>query len=490
MGKSLLVLVLVVVLVCPALADPGASVGHSDAQLLSYVQRVLTYSDDARTLLEDLQLSRFGVEQAESQFRTVVRPIADLAVDSTMRPRTGIEFSKRTRYGIDLSTGYASDGLGSDSNARSFARMSLPVFRHFGRAVNELPLTKAQLQDERRAFEVDRRLQHLIGEAVANHVALVLIGKVEEQAEHAVQRAARHVASAQARQSVGLVSKVDVHRAELGRLERVEAHEQAMVVAEMRREEYAELAQLDVAHVRAPSRLPELRPETDWPFMPSQRVEWHVQRLDERLAELDLRAAERRVLPDIRFEVAWLGTHYGDTFGESLRDQRDVYFSMRLNSDLDFASKRRNIRMQKITFDRIRRAGRTLERRLLREVRQAEAAVSAEERRLQLAALRRSEAEDALEVALARFERGIASNLGVIDAEASLAGAELGSLNTQGSYVSAVIGLALARGELSLPWLQNALQDVQLSDQTDEGNADEHESRIAEHRLRHPAERS
>ncbi len=457
-----------VLLAAPVFAAPPPQPTFSlhDGELLDYVQRVLAASDETLAMREDLTLSQLSLQNEQQRFRTVVRPIANLAVDSSTRPRTGLEFSRHTRLGIDLSAGYATDGFGNGASARSFARLGIPLFQRFGRDINELPLTKAELQQRRRELDYDRRLQHLIADAVKNHIGLVLAIELEQQAEYALSRAAKHTQAATARQRVGLISKVDVHRAELSRLDREQAYELARYSSELKREEYAELARLQPGSITPPENLPALSLTPGPGFLPAQRAEWHIQRLDERSALLDLQASKRRMRPDLKLEVAWLGTDYGSGFESYARDQSDVYLSLRLDSDLNFASKRRAVAAQEIAYQRLRRNGRTLERRLAREVRQATANVETLARRLTLAAMRREEAEKAQKVSLVRFERGIASNLDVVDAEAALAEAELGELQAAAGHLSAIIELALARGELSLPWLQRALAEHDPGHQT------------------------
>ncbi|MEM7098421.1 MAG: TolC family protein [Pseudomonadota bacterium] len=442
-----------------ALATPANSsrVDTHQDDLIDYVHQVVTHSDDALMLAEELTLSNFGVQQAQSQFRTVIRPIADLAVDSTTRPRTGIEFSRQTPWGIDVSAGYATDGFGSQGTQRSFAQVSIPVMARFGREVNELPLTRAQIHQRKRSLDVKRQKQRLISKAINQHIELILVERIEHQSEHSVSRASKHVASAKARQRVGLVSKVDVHRAELRRLQQVEQLEHARYVTQMQRESYAELARLHHTNVSPPTKLPNITSVPSQRFLPEWRPEWHAHQLDEKLAHLELSDARRRLLPDLNFQVKWLGTSYADQFEVLRRDGNDVYFSLRLQSDLDWRAKRRRINEREIALQRALRFGESLQRRLMREVRSAEANLKTDKQRLHLAKLKQKEANRALDVALARFERGIASNLDVIDAEQALSQAELAALTAEAGTLMAVVDLALARGELSLGWLDQAL---------------------------------
>ncbi len=434
----------------------GSSAGAEES-LIEYVERVLEISDEARSFQEDLVLAEDRVAVEEDQFRTVIRPVANLAVDSSTRPRTGIEFSRRTRMGIDLSAGYATEGFGSGASARSFARLGIPVFQGFGRVANELGLARAELQLRRSGLDIERRTQQLAALAIGNYIELVLARRLLAQSEVALGRSARHVVAASARQRVGLVSRIDVHRAELARLDRQNAFERASYAAELEREEYAELAQLTLAEVHVAGVLPAFTSVEASRFFPEQRPEWHMQQLDQRSAKLELESAVRRMKPDLRFEVAWLGSQYGNGFEDYTADSSDTYFSLRMDSDLNFLAKRRAIRTQKIAYERSLRTGQMLERRLEREVRQAESTVQSEVRNMDLAGQQHAEAQRALSVAQARFERGIASNLDVVDAEAALADAELGELLASAAHVSSVVQLALARGELSLGWLERSL---------------------------------
>ena len=437
-------------------ANDGAFT-RDQALLFGYVERVLEVSDEALALHEDLLLAQDRVASEEEQFRTVIRPVANLAVDSSTRPRTGLEFSRQTRLGVDLSAGYATEGFGSGSSARSFARLGIPLFQRFGRGVTELGLAHAELQLQRSRLDVDRRQQQLIALAISNHITLVLAQSIRAQSEMALSRAVRNVAAANARQRVGLVSRIDVHRAELSRLDHLNAFERADYAAELKREEYAELAQLALADVHVAETLPQIGLPAFPEFMPEQRPEWHMQHLEQQAAKLELKSAERRMMPDLRFEVAWLGNQYGGQFDDYVDDGSDTFFSVRMDSDLNFIAKRRAIRVQKIAYERALRAGQLLERRLQRDVRQAEATLGSESKNLNLAEQQHREAQRARTVALARFERGIASNVDVLDAEAALSDAELGELGASAGHVSAIVQLALARGVLSLAWLQQSL---------------------------------
>lgn len=440
------------------------STGGTSTSLIDYVQRVLVVSDEAQAFQEDLVLAEDLVAGEEDQFRTIIRPVANLAVDASTRPRTGIEFSRRTRLGVDLSAGYATDGFGSGANARSFARLGIPVFQGFGRDATELGLARAELRLRRSQLDVERRLQQLSAQAIGNHIELVLARRLLTQSEAALGRAARHAAAAAARQRVGLVSRIDVHRAELARLDRRNAFERASYAAELEREEYAELAHLTLADVRVADVLPRLEMPDAAHFLPEQRPEWHMQRLDQQSARLELDSAERRMKPDLRFEVAWLGSEYGNGFENYAADSSDTYFSLRMDSDLNFTAKRRAVRTQKIAYDRSLRTGQMLERQLEREVRQAESSLQAEVRNMDVAAQKHAEAQRAMAVAQARFERGIASNLDVVDAEAEMVDAEHGELMASAAHVSSVVQLALARGVLSVAWLARSLAMGQQGD--------------------------
>lgn len=437
------------------LEDSPQSLAATPVDLANYVAQVAQHSLSALDLEDQRTLAGYRLATEEDRFRTTVRPIANLAVDSTTRPRTGIEFAKRTRLGVNLNAGYATDGFGGDARQRSYLRASIPVLQGFGRAATELPLNRANVRALQQELDYRQQHQNLLQHAVTTYLDVVISQRQAIQAQDALNRAEAHNSATRARYSIGLVSKVDVHRAELGRYDSLDALELSELDVLSARERFIELAQLRRSPYHWPTTLPQLQAHFPDNLDVTVRPEWQHHLLDVRLATLEYQDAERSLLPGLRFDVGYLG-RTGGGFADGVDDQ--VVYSLRLDSDLNFRAKKRRIAAARLHNAALARRGVALARELQLDANQSARRTHAATRRLELARQRALEAESALAAANLRFERGLATGLDVLDALDATTRSNIGVLQAQANQLTSVLEQAKAHAQLSQIWLERAIE--------------------------------
>lgn len=458
----------------------------SELDVTDFAKLALQQSDAARDLRDTLLDRSLDLDLAEHQFTTQWVPVARLAVsDGASTQALGMEARRQSTFGPELAVGVTAERRSAatsgqlDSNAvNGYVRISQGLFRGWGERYNRASLTRVELNEQRERMQAQRRRQDIILSAVQTWYNAALSALLIEKSGQALERAQRNVELALARQSVGLVSKVDVYRAELAALTAESALQDQLRTHQRSLEALYEMVG------QAPDG--RLAPTTELavvvPLMPEHwereildlRADWMAHRIDVELSDLGIYLAQRETLPDLRLVYEASRGGAGPSPGAAMRDARSEWaVRLELRSQFDMTRERAALTRETLNQGRLMRRQDALERQIRREAREAFEDLRAEERRQTIAQARLAQAQGALELSHFRFERGLSDNLDVIDAELAYSEAELDVVRARVAYNLAGVRWAHGVGVLDLDWLRlsvGAKPPEPLRQQTEEGS--------------------
>jgi outer membrane protein TolC len=413
--------------------------------LVEAVNEALEKNDRMLNQRDVTQQSALGLRLARNEFQPKVTPnilgsfgqtdvnSQNYRVDVSQKLTSGTEI----RVGAGTSTAQipsAAGVVGSDIrfyNADTTLTLSQPLLRGAGTAITRRSLTSAEI----RRADADRQ-QALAEQQVALDVASAYYRLVAQQvfvdvARQSLERARALRDASEAKLDAGLVSQLDVLRAQ-------------QLVSQSEIQWFDAQAAVDDAHDRLTflmkrDRTDNFAVESAIPRPDQQPVDANeaiVSAIDHRLdlksliagatdADLQVSYARNQLLPQVDVNFAWTRRETSDTFARSFgldRFQFATFFTIAMPVDrtpqlvsyqsalIDRERRKREIAtLQRQISDDVRRAVRERDR-LVRSLAAAETSVD----------IGRKE----VEVAKLRYERGLSNNLDVVTAESNLLSAE------------------------------------------------------------------
>ncbi|OQX15575.1 MAG: hypothetical protein BWK76_12890 [Desulfobulbaceae bacterium A2] len=445
-------------------------------ELVDYVRQVLQNGPAARGLADELMLSRFDIAEKDHLFDVKWVPLANFGASSgTGDQRLGMEARQEMSGGASVATGFTMSRLYQDAyvlndshNMRGYVRVSQGLFRRWGEKYNTILREKSVMQDRRKRVLAEKKRQDLIVSSVQKYLDLLLTTQVSATNKQALERAQRNLEVARSRQAAGLVSKMDVYRAELAAI-----HAEDNLREQERRRRQAEAALYEEMGAEPPledgaemggNRIPPLSPiiPEDWQqHLLNNRPEWIALQLEREEAQLDQFRARRNLQPDVAVSLYAEQKGSGDSFSSAgTLDETNWAVQLEMRSPLDNLVEKNDLSRTNIALGRLRREEERLRRLIPREAREGFDELQAEESRRRLGQARQEHADQALDLARVRYERGLGDNTELLHAEESRVTAELDILRSSAAYNLAAVKLARALGVLDLAWLSQAAAEV------------------------------
>jgi outer membrane protein TolC len=337
--------------------------------------------------------------------------------------------------------------------------LTQPLLRGFGPTTTQYELQNAQRSTvgQERSYELQR--QRLAIDVTAAFYQVVRQRQLQSVSAQSLLRSESLLKASEARMEVGLASRLDVLRAELQASQARDAMVSAEAALETALERFRVLLGLPPAQPLEPEEvaLPETLPAQSEPVdalvarARERRLELHESRDQVKDAERTLKVSRQSLLPqvDVSLVVAQVGV--GESLSESLRrgDRRtSVLFttSYPVERTADRAAKavaalsveqrQRTLRLREYEVEaEVRAAVRNLER-IRKSVELQQQAVELAEQQHRLATL--------------RYQRGLASNFDVVDAEGSLVAARTSLVGLLTDFQVARMELLRATGSLDV----------------------------------------
>ena len=476
MTKSIVRLVLLVVLTAAWVRDVDAQREPQVLTLAQAVNEALVHNDRIVNQRDSVEQAALGVRLARNNFRPKIIPnvqgsfgLTDVnnqiyRVDLTQRFTTGTEM----RLGLGASTAQIPaapfPGDVRFYNADTTMSLNQPLLKGFGPSVARRGLTTADLRRADAARQTRLMEQQVTIDVASAYYRLVAQQTLVDVAEKSLERARRLREASEAKMDAGLVSQLDVFRAQqLVTQAEIQLFDAQGAVEDAR-------DQLSFLLGRDPGSsfdvVPEIRKDVE-PVVADDAVTMALEkRLDLQGAIADAADAEsaaayarnqllpqfdvnlaltrRQTAPSLFSSFGFDGFQFVTFFTISMPVDRTPQAVDYQNALIDRDRRRREIdTIRKRIADDVKRAIRNRDR-VLRTLAAAEVGVQIGEREVEVAQL--------------RYERGLSNNLDVVSAETSL-------LNAESRRILALAESAISRLSLRAT-LGNLDPQRDLADQT------------------------
>ena len=448
------------------LTEEGETVGPTPgAPTISLEQAVAVALENNFGLLsagDNVAAARYREDAARGEFHPKLTPryarTADdqtLALDASQRlPWSGASLNAAANF-----RSFTPEGLPTTRASDLRVTLTQPLLRGFGPNATYFDLTNSRrsVQGQERSYELSR--QRLAVDVTGAFYQIVKQRELLRVSRQSLMRSRGLREASEARMKVGLASKLDVFRAELQSSQTEDALVQSQAALETALEGFRLLLGLAPGDPVEPEAV-SLPEDLSLDLEP---VDVLVQKaLDARLdlretrdrvhdAERAASLARQNLLPQLDVSLAFLQTGFGPTFSDSFRtpDRRlslflSTSYPIERSGDkatsaiaaLDLEASKRDLRQAELDVDAdVRAATRTLERiRKSVELQRKGVEFAAQQHRL----------------ATLRYQRGLASNFDVIDAEGSLVSARTALVGLLTDYQVARIQLLRVLGTLDV----------------------------------------
>lgn len=445
----------------PAAAAPAPQVQGATVSLANAVALALERNFGLLSAGDSLQAAGYRESASRAEFYPKLTPRYARSSDEQV---VSVEAAQRlpwTGGSIAAAGTYRSTDAETSLPDSSDLRVVLtqPLLRGFGPTVTSYDLTNSRRarQAQERSYELSR--QQLAIDVTAAYFQVIRQRQLLDVARQSLRRSEGLQEASEARMQVGLASRLDVLRAEL---QAAQARD-SMVSAETALE--TALEQFRIALGASPHEpfepedvsLAALEPEDAEPvevLVPralANRLELRESQDEVMDAERTLKVVGQSLLPSLDVNLAFTQTGFGSGFSDSWRrtDHRTEFFfstsypvertadrAAKAVAQLDVEARRRNLRQREYDVEaQVRAAARNLSR-IRKSVLLQRQSVDLAEQQQRLANL--------------RYQRGLASNFDVVDAEGNLVSARSSLVSLLAEYQVARLQLLKATGSLDV----------------------------------------
>ena len=436
------------------LSPPTLSLRDAVTRALDYNARLL----DSRDGVEQAALS---VELARSEFRPQITPnmFGSFGGNDLSNQRCSLDFSQRFTTGtaIRATVGSVSsqNQLGNFYTGDTTVQISQSLLRGFGPSVTRRGLTNAesQLQTARRQRALAER--QVVIDVASAYYTIVAQEELAAVAEQTVARSRELLAASEAHLEVGRVSRLDVFRAQQLVAQSEARLLDARTAVEDARDRLRDLLGYDWDY--------QFTVEPGIPFPRTSSIttdeaiaQARVNRLELQTAlaavddaERAVGAARNQLLPQVDVNATFTRRETADTLRESFGVNNFQFASfLSVSMPVDRTPQQTALRTAAMTLSRQRRELARLERSLAREARQAVRQQNRLRQALRLADAQISFAEQEVELAAFRYQRGLSNNLDVVNAEATLLAGRAGRVGLLAQLAVAQLQLRATLGTL------------------------------------------
>ena len=337
--------------------------------------------------------------------------------------------------------------------------VSQPLLRGFGQTVATF-----ELRNSERATQAQRRTYELARQRVAVDVAQAFYQvarqrQLLEVARSSLDRSLGLMQASEERQKVGLASRLDVLRAELQAEQARDAAVSAEASLASALEQFRTLlglspgARVEPDTVSLPDDIPLDVPPLEVLVSAAyaNRLELHEarDRIDD--SRRSLHVARRNLLPQVDVNVAFIQTGLDERFPAlSLDIDRRVDVFLTTSYPLERAADQASRAVAELDFVQRERTLRQRELELEGEVRAAVRELERTHKSIQVQRKRVEVADEQQRLATLRYQRGLASNFDIVDAEANLVSARTSLVSLLADFQVDRYRLLRTTGELDV----------------------------------------
>ena len=402
---------------------------------------------------DNVQAARWRESTSQAQFHPRLLPRYEKSDDRSL---FALDASQRLPWLGGSLTGTAglrsTDQVGPTPAGKSTdlrLALSQPLLRGFGPNATyyDLRNVRRQRQSQERAFAV--RCQELAVAVARAYYAVVRQRALMGVSRQSLLRTRGLRQASEARMQVGLASKLDVFRAELQASQTEDALVQAQASLDESKERFRALLGLAPGEPVEPAA--SLLSEAEIELLPLEELVSTAFKnrpeLQEARDQIDdarrtASLARQNLLPQLDLTVAVSKLGFGLSYGESF-DAGDTRVNVFLSTSypLERSAERANKAISELDVERQRRDLRQLEQAVEGEVRSAVRDIQRIRKSVELQRKSVEFAEQQLRLATLRYQRGLASNFDVVEAEGNL-------VTARSALVGLLTDLQVARVQL------------------------------------------
>jgi outer membrane protein TolC len=415
---------------------------------------------------DSVSSARWQESAASGQFLPQVVPVFQKGDGRTL---FGLDISQKLPWsgGRLTATGrYTSvDGTEIDSPFASTSDLRLllsqPLLRGAGPNATYFELTNARraVTGQERSFQLAR--QALAVQVASSFYSVVAQRQLFEVAAQSLERTEGLLEASNARLQVGMASKLDVFRAELQAAQAREGMIRSQAALETALEQFRGVLALPPNNAVEPEAVALMEPKSG----DVEPLEVLVQRaLENRLelqeardqvgdAERSASLAKQNMLPELDLNVGVTQLGFGRSFGDAWRGgvtDRQVEFFVSASYPIRQTTLKANRAVRELEVGVRQRGVTQLELEIEREVHRAWRELDRIRQSVEVQVQAVDVAEKQRRLAELRYQRGLASNFDVVDAESNLVVARSSLVSLLTSYAVARLELKRVTGTLSV----------------------------------------
>lgn len=414
------------------------------------VRLALLFNDRVISADESVQQADLSVSLAQSEFGLKVEPsvLGSFGQTDISNQSYNLNVSRRFSTGTELrsriGTTTFQNQIGNFYNGETTFELSQPLLRGFGRTSARRGLDAAESRARTTDHQRTLTAQQIGLDVAAAYYGLIAQAELVDIARSTLESSRQLLEASEAKLAAGLVSRLDVLRAQQLVGEAEGRVFDALAAVEDTSDQLRLLMGRDTDFQFTPERH---IPETVDPVLPEVAAELalanRLELTDARAAledsERGVRYTRNRLLPQLDVNVALTrretAEHFGEAFGfDNFEVATFLAASMPLDRPTATAALNNAIIERGRQLRRVDLLRRQIEAEARRAARQQERLV----RNLALADARVELAEQEAELSMLRFQRGLSNNLDLVNAESNL-------LNARGQRLAITAGLASSR---------------------------------------------
>jgi outer membrane protein TolC len=449
----------------PAPEEPPAEALPEDAAAISLAAAValaLEGNFEVRAAADDLTSAELDYSAERAEFFPKLVPRIDRFGDETT---WGLDIGQR----LPWTGGALLGGAALESNVeiegpltrRSALGLELrqPLLRGFGPNAAFFQLRNRRRGRQGRQRALERTRQRIVVDVTRAFYQVVEQRALLAVARQSLRRTESLQKASEARLAVGLVSKLDVFRAQLQAAQAQESMVRAQAALEDAVERFRFLLGRPPGDDLAPEAvsLPEQLPDEVEPLEVlvrralDNRVDLHETRdvVDDARRAASL--ARQNLLPQLDLRLGFTGSGFGPSYGQAWRAaDRRLNFGLATSFPLERAADRAARAVAQIQVESRQRALRQEELEIESEVRRGVRELAQIRKSVELQKSALEVAEQQHRLATLRYQRGLASNFDVVEAEESLVLARSALVGLLTRYQVARVDLLRTLGTLDV----------------------------------------
>ena len=403
--------------------------------------------------------SQFNVRAAAADFEVKIIPRANAGLTggtggTHAASGAGLELSKKMSTGTvaDVSGTTASNGTSTTSGVG--ATLTQPLLRGLGKTVNEDALLDARfgVLSSRRSFVQFE--EALVVSVVRGFYEIIKQRELVDLSRKSAERMRRHMDAAQAREKVGLASRIDVLRADI----QMRQAQDSLLAAEQAYGDAVDSLRVmlgfgpqDDVEIDSDLTYNEFTVDQDQAILMAMtnRLDLAQSRDEIEVAERKVRVAKNNTLPQLDLVLGYAQSGTGSSFSDStgLRDSTWT-LGLATSTDIRRTAERARYEQSKLDFEARKRNNQLLQDTLVREVKDAIRRLDVSRKRIDIQKAEMDQAQQKLRLAKIKFDRGLGDNFDLITAEEEVLRAQSAHIAAVTDYIVSQVEVKRALGTL------------------------------------------